>query len=92
MFDTNIHVLGSLTDIVIDDPPAGKFKAGSLSQSGRYNHTNDQNMATDQTQSLIYQIKTLEAQLVKRTSEVLKNTEMLKEYKHYKQEAKKQSL
>ena len=49
-------------------------------------------MATDQTQSLIYQIKTLEAQLVKRTSEVLKNTEMLKEYKHYKQEAKKQSL
>lgn len=90
MFDTNINVLGSLTDIVVDDIPVSKYKAGSLSQSGRFNHANDQNLvATDQTQSLISQIKTLEAQLVKRTSEVLKNTEMLKEYKSYKQEAKK---
>ena len=81
MFDTNINVLGSLTDIVIDDPPS-KFKGASLSQSGRFNRPKEDNMV-DQTESLIFQIKTLEAQLVKRTSEVLKNTEMLKEYKNY---------
>ena len=51
MFDTNINVLGSLTDIVIDD--IGKHKGGSLSQSGRYNRTNDM-VATDQTQSLMF--------------------------------------